>query len=250
MGELSRALCPGMAWSFRNTSQRDFRSDGTWKSGVPYNWNEPVLIAYVCADQKRLNWQWHRRVYSVHNSTELQEMMLARLLVSIVMTIVSLLTSPLRSEAHENIDTLRELFSVLQSCWIPPSIERAFAGAAVLAKFSLNKDGGLVGEPRIVFLTHRAPQVTEKVYRDAVISALGRCLPLPLSDRLGGAVAGRPLTIRFVDQRQKLRQTGINSFFVADYFLPRSLTISCAFEPMTLQTQWEHVDAATLDSAD
>ena len=39
------------------------------------------------------------------------------------------------------------------------------------------------------------------VYRDAVNAALGRCTPLHLSDRMGRAVAGRPIALRFVDNR-------------------------------------------------
>ena len=39
------------------------------------------------------------------------------------------------------------------------------------------------------------------VYREAVTTALERCTPLPFTDGLGGAVAGRPITVRFIDDR-------------------------------------------------
>ena len=38
-------------------------------------------------------------------------------------------------------------------------------------------------------------------YRDAVNAALSRCLPLHFTDGMGGAVAGRPIAIRYVDNR-------------------------------------------------
>jgi hypothetical protein len=38
-------------------------------------------------------------------------------------------------------------------------------------------------------------------YRDAVDAALERCTPLHFSAGMGGAVAGRPIAIRFVDER-------------------------------------------------
>jgi hypothetical protein len=132
--------------------------------------------------------------------------LLGRSLIFIVLATVSLLSRPARPEARENIDTLHDLFSALQRCWRPPPIERAFAGMTVVVRFSLKTNGDLIGEPVITFLTHRAPEEIAKVYRDAVISTLGHCLPLPLSETLGGAVAGRPLTVRFVDRRQRLLQ--------------------------------------------
>ena len=38
-------------------------------------------------------------------------------------------------------------------------------------------------------------------YRDAIDQALKRCTPLHFTDAMGGAVAGRPIAIRFVDER-------------------------------------------------
>jgi len=38
-------------------------------------------------------------------------------------------------------------------------------------------------------------------YRDAVDAALKRCTPLHFSKGMAGAVAGRPIAIRFVDER-------------------------------------------------
>jgi hypothetical protein len=49
--------------------------------------------------------------------------------------------------------------------------------------------------------SHDAPADVRDVYRDAVNAALARCTPLHFSDGRGGAVAGRPIAIRFVDNR-------------------------------------------------
>jgi hypothetical protein len=38
-------------------------------------------------------------------------------------------------------------------------------------------------------------------YRDAVGAALKRCTPLHFSKGMAGAVAGRPIAVRFVDER-------------------------------------------------
>ena len=45
------------------------------------------------------------------------------------------------------------------------------------------------------------PADVRDVYRDAVDAALKRCTPLYFSNSMGGAVAGRPIAIRFVDTR-------------------------------------------------
>ena len=109
------------------------------------------------------------------------------------------------AQARE-IDTLRDLFATLRSCWRPPPANRAFADMRVTVRFSLKSNGELIGEPRITFVTPRAPPATADVYREAVVSSIDSCLPLPLSRKLGEAVAGRPLAVQFTDRRQKMRQ--------------------------------------------
>jgi hypothetical protein len=55
--------------------------------------------------------------------------------------------------------------------------------------------------PRVTYSSHDASAGVRDVYRDAVNAALGRCTPLHLSDRMGRAAAGRPVALRFVDNR-------------------------------------------------
>jgi hypothetical protein len=59
----------------------------------------------------------------------------------------------------------------------------------------------IIAPPRVTYSSHDAPAGVRDVYRDAVNAALGRCTPLHLSDRMGRAVAGRPIALRFVDNR-------------------------------------------------
>ena len=53
----------------------------------------------------------------------------------------------------------------------------------------------------MTYASHDAPADVRGIYRDAVNAALKRCTPLHFSDGMGGAVAGRPIAIRFVDNR-------------------------------------------------
>ncbi len=68
-------------------------------------------------------------------------------------------------------------------------------------RFALKRDGEMVAPPRMTYSSHNAPSAVRDVYRDAVDAALKRCTPLHFTEGMGGAVAGRPIAIRFVDDR-------------------------------------------------
>jgi hypothetical protein len=110
------------------------------------------------------------------------------------------------AQASNQIDTLRGLFAALRFCWTPPAVDHEFAEIAVTVRFSLKSTGELVGPPRITSLTPGLPEATATAYRESVITSFNRCLPLPLSAGLGGAIAGHPIAIRLIDRRQKSRQ--------------------------------------------
>ena len=68
-------------------------------------------------------------------------------------------------------------------------------------QFAYTRDGELFGKPRILYETPGATPVQLSAYRMAAAAALARCTPLNFSKMLGGAVAGRVLSIQFVDER-------------------------------------------------
>jgi hypothetical protein len=68
-------------------------------------------------------------------------------------------------------------------------------------RFSFNKSGGMIGPPRMTFATAGVPADTRATYLKAINASLDACVPLKFSDGLGGAVAGRPIAIRYVDNR-------------------------------------------------
>ncbi|MCK1710090.1 MULTISPECIES: hypothetical protein [unclassified Bradyrhizobium] len=99
-----------------------------------------------------------------------------------------------------DLDTIGDLFAQLRSCWSPPS-DNARAGMQMSVRFSFNKAGGLIGPPRLTFATAGVPAVTRTTYLDAINTSLKACLPLKFTTGLGGALAGRPIAIRYVDNR-------------------------------------------------
>jgi hypothetical protein len=99
-----------------------------------------------------------------------------------------------------DLDTIGDLFAELRTCWSPP-VDKARAGMQMSVRFSFNKAGGLIGPPRLTFATAGVPADTRTTYLNAINSSLKACLPLKFTSGLGGALAGRPIAIRYVDNR-------------------------------------------------
>jgi hypothetical protein len=66
-------------------------------------------------------------------------------------------------------------------------------------RFAIERDGSMIAPPKRTFSSHDVPAATRDVYLDATDAALKRCIPLHLGRGLAGAVAGRPIAIRYVD---------------------------------------------------
>jgi hypothetical protein len=102
-------------------------------------------------------------------------------------------------------NTLSELMATLRACWVPPPLDQSRAGMQITVQMSFRRNGELLGQPRITFESAGASDDERLAYRIAVAKMLKRCTPVPITEALGNALAGRPLTIRFIDRR-KLRQ--------------------------------------------
>ena len=98
--------------------------------------------------------------------------------------------------AAEPLDSIKDVVERLHQCWkAPPRSQARPMDITVLVSF--NREGAILGRPRITYETEGASDNDRFVYRIAVMEALQRCTPLPFSQGLGGAVAGRPFAIRF-----------------------------------------------------
>jgi len=102
---------------------------------------------------------------------------------------------------ERRLDTIRAMFAALRACWVPPAKDVARPGTQLSVRLSFKRDGDPVGEPRVTFVSPGTPAEVRQTYLDAVTAALKRCTPLPFSPGLGGALAGRPIAIRFIDDR-------------------------------------------------
>jgi hypothetical protein len=99
------------------------------------------------------------------------------------------------------LDSIGAMFAVLRACWVPPPKDEARHGMEYTVRFAFKRDGAIVAPPRVTYASHDAPPDVRDVYREAVNAALARCTPLHFTDGMSGAVAGRPIAIRFVDER-------------------------------------------------
>jgi hypothetical protein len=93
------------------------------------------------------------------------------------------------------------MFAALRERWLPPPKDEARHGMEYTIRFAFKRDGEIIAAPRMTYASHDAPADVRDIYRDAIDAALKRCTPLHFSQGMGGAVAGRPIAIRFVDNR-------------------------------------------------
>jgi hypothetical protein len=107
-----------------------------------------------------------------------------------------------------DLDTIGDLFAALRACWSPPQADDAREGMQMSVRFSFKTSGGMIGPPRLTYATEGASADIRATYLKAINASLDSCLPLKFTSGLGGALAGRPLMIRFVDNRDLGKQSG------------------------------------------
>jgi hypothetical protein len=107
-----------------------------------------------------------------------------------------------------DLDTIGDLFAELRSCWSPPPADSAAAGMQMTVRFSFKRDGGIIAAPRLTFATTGSSADTRTTYLKAINASLDACMPLKFTNSLGGALAGRPIAIRYVDNRELEKPSG------------------------------------------
>ena len=109
-------------------------------------------------------------------------------------------------DPDHKIDSIHEMFVALRACWLPPEENEAHKGTQMSVRFAFNRAGEIIGKPRVTYATSGIDGDTRKLYRDAITEALDRCTPMPFSHGMGGAIAGRPIAIRYVDNRKQAEE--------------------------------------------
>src|SRR5471032_2403876 len=98
-----------------------------------------------------------------------------------------------------DLDTIGDLFAELRSCWSPPPADSARAGMQMSVRFSFKRSGEIIAVPRMTYATSGVAADVRAAYLKAINASLDACMPLKFTGGLGGALAGRPIAIRYVD---------------------------------------------------
>lgn len=107
-----------------------------------------------------------------------------------------------------DLDTIGDLFAALRSCWSPPPADSAREGMQMSVRFSFRRSGEIIATPRLTYSTAGVSADTRAAYLKAINASLDACMPLKFTGGLGGALAGRPIAIRYVDNRELGKPSG------------------------------------------
>jgi hypothetical protein len=112
--------------------------------------------------------------------------------IRIIASLAFLAASPIEARSAP-ANTLPDLWRELSACVKGPGDS---AGSELTIIFALKRDGSLLGKPRITHSHLLGDADAQNAFVAGAIGALAKCLPISITDDLGGAIAGRPLSIR------------------------------------------------------
>jgi hypothetical protein len=99
------------------------------------------------------------------------------------------------------VDRINELGPLLSKCLELPPDDEAQVGMQLSLKLAFKRDGELLADPRFTYTTHDAPEKVKAAYHAAALDMLKHCTPLPVTDKFGGAIAGRPFVVAIEETR-------------------------------------------------
>src|SRR6185437_142719 len=96
----------------------------------------------------------------------------------------------------DRVDNIKDMFARLFSCWRPPPPSKANPeNVTVIVTF--DRTGHIFGQPKITYESDQTNDNDRLLYRIAVMEALQRCTPMPFTEGMGGAIAGRIIAVPF-----------------------------------------------------
>jgi hypothetical protein len=110
-------------------------------------------------------------------------------------------TDPVRPTAP--VDNLQDLMQAFARCWNPPPVDTSRQPVDLTFQVSFKRSGELFGKPSAIRFAREITPEERKRYYQAVAEAVERCSQMPFTERMGGAVAGQPFRINFIDARNR-----------------------------------------------
>jgi len=114
--------------------------------------------------------------------------------ISIAVTLALLLLGSSKAKSAP-ANTLRELYAAVGECVKAPA---GLPGSEFTILFSLKRDGSLRGRRRITYTKLLGDPSDQTAFVRNVLTAFDKCLPLSITEGLGGAMAGRRMSFRVV----------------------------------------------------
>src|SRR5712675_2205237 len=131
--------------------------------------------------------------------------MVARFGKTLIRLSITLLCASTVSAAQAEpgqVDNIKEAFARFRTCWKPPPPSQANPDVEITAIVTFRRDGSILGHPKITYESENATDNDRLLYRVAVMEALQRCTPMPFSEGMAGAVAGRPFAVQFQNRKR------------------------------------------------
>ena len=129
-------------------------------------------------------------------------------LMSIAAVAMATISSPAAAQPGRGVapqgplNTLVDVRDAIRGCWKWPPLNEVQQGMQLTIRLSFKRSGEIFGAK----LTYETPNVSaeeRRMYYGVLLETLKLCSPLPVSESLGAAIAGRPFTFRFHDNRKE-----------------------------------------------
>jgi hypothetical protein len=123
----------------------------------------------------------------------MQERQMGRRCAAVAIVALSLGARVQDAAAQPLVTRVHGIATGIAACWRPPHDDDQ-----VTVRASFTRDGAVIGEPRIVFVQSSGGRADDAALADSMKAAIRDCTPLHFSARLGSAIAGQVLDIRFI----------------------------------------------------
>jgi hypothetical protein len=104
-----------------------------------------------------------------------------------------------------SINTLQDLMAAFAGCWEPPPADTSKGPVDLTFQVSFKRSGEVFGKPRVIHFARAVSDEERQRYYTAVAAAVDRCSRMTFTESMGGAVAGRPFRVNFLDRRNSRR---------------------------------------------
>ena len=125
----------------------------------------------------------------------------AALAQSMTLTIEIVRSNPRPRGPAGSINTLQDMMAAFAGCWSPPPADASRQPVDLTFQVSFKRSGELFGKPRAISFARAVTDEERQRYYTAVAEAVDRCSKMPFTESMGGAVAGRPFRVNFLDRR-------------------------------------------------